>query len=241
MPTSKVAIISATYPEIRPLVRHWKRRVRDHAGRRFIFFESDQAVAVCSGMGAEPGRRACEAVIALYSPGEVMSVGIAGALDETLHVGEVFTPRTVIDARDGSRSDIENGSGTLVSFTSVANPDQKAKLGRAYGAVAVDMEAASVARGAETHGLRFSAVKAISDEAELVLPRFDAFIAHDGHFRTAAFVAFLALRPWHWPAVLRLARNTSRAAANLCEALRSYSRQGNETQPELHTSPRGNT
>jgi len=241
MSNSKVAMIAATYPEIRPLVRHWRRHKRDYAGRHYTFFESDQAVAVCSGMGPEPGRRATEAIIALYSPTEVMSVGIAGALDATLHVGEVFTPRTVIDARDGSRTDTQNGSGTLVSFTSVASAEQKAKLAKAYGATAVDMEGASVARGAETHGLRFSAVKAISDEADFVLPPFDPFITHDGHFRTGAFVAFLALRPWLWPAVLRLARNTSRAAANLCAALQCYNHDPQEIRTELRTSPGENT
>jgi len=234
-------MIAATYPEIRPLVRHWKRQQRDYAGRNFTFFESDHAVAVCSGMGPEPGRRATEAIIALYAPSEVMSVGIAGALDQTLHVGEVFTPRIVIDARDGSRTDTENGSGVLVSFASVANPEQKAKLAKAYGAIAVDMEGASVARGAETHGLRFRAVKAVSDEADFKLAPFDPFIAHDGQFRIAAFVAFVALRPWFWPGLLRLARNTSRAAANLCAALELQRERPTAAAGKLHPSARGNS
>src|SRR5437868_6237117 len=103
MPASgKVAIVAAMERELRPLVRRWTRSGRDFQGRGFTFYENDRAVAVCAGIGPEAARRACEAVIALYAPSEVISVGLAGALDQTLSVGQVFTPRSVIDAQDGS-------------------------------------------------------------------------------------------------------------------------------------------
>ena len=72
----------------------------------FVFFEQDEIVVVCGGIGAEPARRAAEAVIALYRPALVQSVGFAGALDATLRVGDIFCPAEVIDARDGSRVEI---------------------------------------------------------------------------------------------------------------------------------------
>jgi adenosylhomocysteine nucleosidase len=242
MPVSgKVAIVAAMEREIRLLVRHWTRTRHDYQGRSFTFFENDRAVAVCAGIGPEAARRACEAVIALYAPSEVISVGLAGALDLTLPVGRVFTPRTVIDAKDGSRADTGEGNGVLVSFSSVADPEQKSRLAKAYGAVAVDMEAAAVARGAEAHGLRFRAVKAISDAADFVLPPVERFVNHGGKFRSWAFAGFLALRPWLWTRVLRLARNSSRAAGNLCAVLDRYNDRPKEMSPELHVSPRGNT
>ena len=58
---------------------------------------------VCSGIGREAARRATEAIINLYAPVLVQSVGFAGALDPTLKVGTVLTPVCVIDAKDGSR------------------------------------------------------------------------------------------------------------------------------------------
>ena len=237
----KVAIVAAMEREIRPLVRRWTRNARDYQGRSFTFFEQGCAVAVCAGIGPEAARRACEAIIGLYAPDEVLSVGLAGALDHSLPVGQVFTPRTVIDAKDGSRTDMYVGNGILVSFSSVADPEQKAKLAKAYGAIAVDMEAAAVARGAETHGLRFSATKAISDAADFPLPPMDRFVTHDGRFRTGAFAGFIVLRPWLWVRVLRLARNSSRASVNLCAALDRYNDRSQASQPELHPSPQGNT
>src|SRR6476620_6213753 len=49
------------------------------------------------GIGPEAARRATEAVIQLYAPIMVQSVGFAGALDSTLKAGTVLTPICVID------------------------------------------------------------------------------------------------------------------------------------------------
>ena len=166
----EIAIIAALEREIWPLVRHWRASEREYSGRHFRFFESEKRVAVCGGMGPRAARRATEAIISLYRPSLVQSVGFAGALDHSLRVGDVFEPRLVIDAGDGSRSDTGSGSGILVSFTSVAGQEQKARLATAYQAQAVDMEAAAVAKGAQAHGVRFAAIKVISDEAGFRMP-----------------------------------------------------------------------
>jgi hypothetical protein len=109
-----------------------------------------------------------------------------------------------------------------VSYASVADAPQKSKLARAYNAQLVDMEAAAVARGAEARGVRFAAVKVVSDAGDHAVPVMDRFITHDGQFSSAKFVAFVALRPWLWASVLRLARNSSRATNALCQALNGY-------------------
>src|SRR5580704_6880965 len=144
----KVAIVAALEREVKGLIRNWSRIEREFDGRRFAFFERDGLVVVCGGIGAECARRATEAVIALYHPARVESVGFAGALDKTLRIGDVFRPAEVIDARDGSRfetgpGDVQ-GDGRLVTFMVVAGAEQKAKLAQAYQARAVDMEAAAV-------------------------------------------------------------------------------------------------
>jgi adenosylhomocysteine nucleosidase len=215
----EVAMVAALEREIWPLVRHWHVSGREYSGRRFRFFESENRVAVCGGIGPQAARRAAEAVIALYRPALVQSVGFAGALDTSLRVGELFEPRQVVDASDGSRADTGSGSGILVSFSSVAGRDQKSRLATAYQAQAVDMEAAAVAKGAEAHGLRFAAVKAISDDSTFAMPAMERFIANEGDFRSGAFALHAALRPWVWHSVFRLARNSARASHRLCEYL----------------------
>jgi adenosylhomocysteine nucleosidase len=98
-------------------------------------------------MGAEAARRATAAIISLYSPESVCSVGFAGALDPALKVGDKLQPERVIDGGDSSSTVIPGGHGTLVSYAAIAGPQQKSRLRRAYAAEAVDMEAAAVAHG----------------------------------------------------------------------------------------------
>ena len=222
MPTTRVAIVAALDREIRPLVKRWDINNREYEGRSFKFFENDPAVLVCGGIGAEAARRACEAVIKLYQPHLVISAGFAGALDPELRVGRIVTPGSVIDANDGSRTKVSSGNGVLVSFDAVADAEQKLKLGKAYRADAVDMEAAAVARGAGAHGIPFIAVKAISDEVGFAMPSLDKFVASDGKFKAGRFVAFAAVRPGLWPGVVRLRANTQKASRALCWALEEY-------------------
>jgi adenosylhomocysteine nucleosidase len=215
----EVAIVVALEREVRHLIRDWPSHEREHSGRRFRFFEKGNVVLVCGGIGLEGARRATEAVIVLYQPSVVESAGFAGALEPGLRVGDVVEPRQVIDAADGSRSDTGIGSGTLVSFGSIAGREQKAKLARAFGAQVVDMEASAVARGAVAHGLPFRALKVISDEAEFAMPAMEKFVRADGQFRTSACAAHAAMRPWLWAPLIHLARNSGQASRVLCERL----------------------
>ena len=217
--TERLAIVAALEREIRPLVRAWHTREEQHAGRTFRFYENANTVLICGGIGSEAARRAAEAIIALYHPTQIYSAGFAGALILNLRVGDIFVPRRVISAADGSSVDTGQGDGVLISFSSVASPEQKTNLAKSYGAQAVDMEASAVARAAEARGIPFAAVKAISDEHDFALPPMDRFINSNGQFNSAQFAMFAALRPWIWGATLRLARNSHRASVTLCRWL----------------------
>src|ERR1035437_1261587 len=110
----KIAIIAAMEREVEPLIGSWKARTIDHSGRRYRLFENGDAALVCGGIGAEAARRATEAVIREVSPVRVISVGFAGALDGSLHVGRFLDPRRVITAADGARTKVGWGEGTRV-------------------------------------------------------------------------------------------------------------------------------
>jgi adenosylhomocysteine nucleosidase len=234
--SAKVAIVAALEREVRALVKRWHITEREYEGRHFRFFESADTVLVCGGIGSAAARRATEAVIALYQPILVRSVGFAGALDPALKVGEIFSPSRVIDATDGSSVETGTGAGVLVSADAVAGAEQKAKLKEAYGAYAVDMEAAAVARAAEARGVRFMAVKAISDESDFVMPSLDRFVDR-GEFRTGRFLRFAALRPWLWADVIQLGRNSAKASRVLCAELDRYldvPKKAEVSGPDLH-------
>lgn len=219
MAMPKIAIVAAMEREVSELVKDWTRVQGEHQGRQFTFFERGDIVCICGGIGTQAARRAAQAVIALYHPALIQSVGFAGALNASLHVGDILTPAIVLNARDGSRTHIEGGSGMLVTFMEVADAAQKEKLGSAYEAQAVDMEAAAVAAAAAVHGIAFSATKVISDEINFEIPGTARFITSDGHFRTASFALFAAMRPWLWMQVAKLALNSGQAAHALAQHL----------------------
>lgn len=219
MDMPRIAIVSALEREIAPLVRGWRSSMRKYEQRQFRFFENQGTVAVAGGIGAEPARRATEALISLYAPQIVYSVGFAGALNPDLKIGDIVIPRRILDARDCSSIDTGTGDGILVSFSSVASPEQKKNLAESFGAIAVDMEAAFISRAAEARGIRFAAVKAISDDSSFALPPTENFISPDGTFQSGGFALFVAIRPWLWPATARLAQNSRQAARILCARL----------------------
>lgn len=229
----KIAIVAALEREVWPLINGWRVSEREHGGNKFRFFEKGDTVLVCGGIRAQAARRATEAIIALYQPAMVQSVGFAGALDRSWKVATIMTPALVIDAQDGSRIELGSSAGVLVSVAAIAEVEQKKKLAKIYGAQAVDMEAAAVAKGAQARGVPFSAVKVISDEIDFELPSIDRFIGGDGQFMTGKFVAFVAIRPWLWVGVMRLRKNSKSAAEALCKFLATRLK---ETGEELDNS-----
>jgi adenosylhomocysteine nucleosidase len=218
----RIAIVTAMEREVAPLIRGWSVRQVEHGGRRYRISENGRTAVICGGIGAEAARRATEVVIQDVRPARVLSVGFAGALGTALKIGEVLEPRIVVNASDGVRTETGSGEGTLVSYSAVADPDQKERLAKAYEAVAVDMEAAAVAQGAQARGIEFAALKAISDAADFRMPPTERFVAGDGQFRTARFAMHMALRPWLWARTVVLARNSAQASRTLCAAIVSY-------------------
>lgn len=212
---ARVAIVAALEREVSPFVKNWPQTTREWDGRNFRFWEKQGNAVICGGVGAEAARRAAEAAINLYHPSLLISAGFAGALDPTLNVGDTLTPQQVIDAGDGSRMHADRGQGILITFDTVADVEQKARFAKSYGGHAIDMEAAAVGRAAQAHGIKFLACKVISDSSDTSLPPLAEFIGPDGRFQTLRFVAYLAVRPWRWAAVRRLARDSAKAARAL--------------------------
>ena len=234
--SAQTAVVAALEREVRPLVKGWRVSEKAFDGKRFRFFEDADVVVVCGGIGPQAARRAAEAVIAIFEPKLIYSAGFAGALDARLKVGEVVRPARVISANDGTSANVEGGDGILVSFESVATREQKGKLRDSFGAHFVDMEASAVARAAQARGIAFSAVKAISDEVDFEFPSMEQFVDSEGHFRERRFARFAVVRPWLWPQVVSLARNSNRASRALCGWLRTLGRESAVEGSESHSS-----
>jgi len=218
----RIAFVAAMEREVAPLVQTWRRRTLEYDGRRHKIFENGEAALICGGIGPEAARRATEAIIRHSAPSRIVSAGIAGALDPALKVGDVIEPGVVINSSDGSRTSAGASEHVLLSYPAVCGSEQKRKLRDAFRASLVDMEAASVAQGAEARGLQFAALKAISDDAEFAMPDVQRFVDGDGEFRVSAFALYVAIRPWLWGSTIALARNSARASRALCAAMSDY-------------------
>ncbi len=230
----EIAIIVALEREVRPLVRHWARQELVAGEFSFPAFSRDSVLVVCCGIGSEFARRAVVAIFASHRPRVVVSAGLAGALDGSLRVGEIFQPAIIVDAASGARFSTTGGQGVLVSATSVLGREGKRRITGSFTAAAADMEAAAVALVADQHGCPFIAIKAISDESGFDMPSFDGFIDARGHIRTMRLLLSSVSRPSQWPAWLQLRRNTARATQQLCQALAHLIRErGAALEPVL--------
>ena len=127
----------------------------------------------------------------------------------------------VVDTQSGEHYSNSQFKQVLVSTPEIASIKEKRRLYESYRADAVDMEAATVARIAEAHNLRFHAIKSISDDANFELRELTRFATQDGQFREAAFVAYSVAQPRLWSKLFHLAVNSKRAIQSLTVELES--------------------
>lgn len=212
------AIIAALPREVKHLVRGWKCHPLPG---KVNAYTNDFAVVVCAGMGVARATLAVQAAMSLKPVTALLSVGLAGACDPSLHVGDIVRAGIVVDTQSGERFTDTQFNQILVSTPAIASIREKQRLHASYGAAAVDMEAATVARIAQAHGLAFHAIKAVSDDATFELHELARFATPDGQFREAAFTAHAALRPQLWSRLIQLARNSNRAINALTKELES--------------------
>jgi len=188
-------------------------------------FESGEAVGIVSGIGGKCAADAAFWGIREFQPELVISAGFAGALRAEVEVGSCVRPEWVIDSETQERFPGGGSEGVLVTAPAIAGIHHKHALASRYSACAVDMEAAAVARAAREQGIRFAAVKAISDGIGTNLPPLDRFIDPKGRFEEVRFVTWAAIRPWSWPALFELARGTRAANLELGRAVRNLLQQ----------------
>ena len=84
------------------------------------------------------------------------------------------------------------------------------------------MEAAAVARLAAMREIPFYCIKGVSDDLAARLPDLNPFIDPTGQFRIGNFVLFAAIRPWYWPALIRMGENSRKAAVSIAQSLLEF-------------------
>jgi adenosylhomocysteine nucleosidase len=218
----RIAIIAAMPGELKPLVRGWPRESRHGVDLWQRRQGENEWIAACAGVGVVAAKRAFEEIEKDGSIDSVFSIGWAGALREEFATGQACRVSGVIDARTGDRFSVAGQAAEcwLVTSDRVADLADKRQLAITYGAGLVDMEAAGVARQAAMRGIPFYCIKGVSDGFSDQLPDFNRFISKNGQFQSAQFIFFATLRPWHWPALIRMGQNSRKSAQGIKELLR---------------------
>lgn len=163
----------------------------------------------------------------------LLSFGMAGGLDPDLAPGTLIVADAVIApdktvyrtdsawsanwAKAAGRARLEMRRGAIAGTDRIlAAPDDKRALGRATGALAVDMESHEVARVAGGAKIAFAVVRAIADPAHRALAQAAlSAVREDGDTNVTAVARSLLRRPWEIYALLRLGADASRALASL--------------------------
>jgi adenosylhomocysteine nucleosidase len=164
---------------------------------------------VVTGMGRAAARRGTEILLDGHRPRWLLSAGFAGALDPALARYAIVMPNEVLDL-EGHRYAIdvqvpapppERGpriaTGRLLTVDRViASAVEKGELHARHGARLVDMETSAVAAVCSARGVRFLAIRIISDEAGVDLPpEVVTLLTRSGSYRVGAALRALWNRP----------------------------------------------
>jgi adenosylhomocysteine nucleosidase len=222
----RIAILAALPGELKPLVRNWDRVASPTRGISIWIktTEEDEYIAVCGGMGTAAAIRSFAAAEHIGTLDMVLSVGWAGALDDTMQPGHCYIASEVIDSLTGERYALTDGNRKqrLVTTPHVADESEKLRLHSSYGAVLVDMEASAIVRLAHIREIPVSCFKAVSDGRGAHLPNLNPFIDEHGQLRMLPFLAHVALHPQYWAALLHLGKTSSIAAKALARTIETF-------------------
>ena len=162
-----------------------------------------------TGVGEKNVRRVSDWLFALR-PELVISAGFAGALRSDLKPGDVVWP--------------DQHRPLVTPSRLIPTTQGKQALADSSGAAMVDMESAIWEAACEGRGIRFAAVRAISDALDDELsPRLVKVLGRE-RVSIPKLLAATVREPRIIPQLWRLARNTRAAADALAAELHSYLR-----------------
>lgn len=184
-----------------------------------------------SGIGPEHARRAAENLLSTGAQA-LISWGVAGGLAPHLEAGVLLLPQRVqylegeeywVDPHwrqcllDRLEDKLTLSSAPLHhTETVLSSPEEKARLYRHSGCVAVDMESVAVGKVANQAGVPFLVIRAIADPAQIALPATAlSALNTQGRLQPLALLASLLSRPEDVLGLWQLAKHFRAARATL--------------------------
>lgn len=191
-PMKTVGLIAAMHNEYQPLLRIVKQskriKVGQYKGYRFKFSRWDCVLVEC-GWGAYRAKHATEELIKEFHPVLLISFGIAGAVENTLKIGDVVEihfsnileknrlsksqPLTSLSAKAHSAIDqalkLENArffTGTAIT----TKGSQMVEHSKSLENPVLEMETSGIVQASRENGVPIIALRAISDGPQDPIP-----------------------------------------------------------------------
>jgi adenosylhomocysteine nucleosidase len=245
-----IGIIAAMSQESDALLRLVEQRDRsDLATFRCYRFgiSNRECWLITSGMGRQRAAQAALALVDASHPQLLVSVGIAGAVNADLEIGDV------VASTDTCFLDKEGLPGPFQPLARLSEPAwQAAKLAlqaggaglypgiaiTTHGALFIqpqppqltnpvlEMETAGIAGAAADKGIPVLSLRAISDGPRAPIPfNLEQMLDEQDNLRTGEIIKTILVHPGILPQLVRMGRNSRRAADNAALALVTALRQ----------------
>jgi adenosylhomocysteine nucleosidase len=236
-----ILVFAAMQPEVSACLG-WMREYRNTEIAGFPVLEADGAVICQTGLGRR-AKDAADAVIARFSAGAVLSVGVAGGLSRRLEVGDiVMCERIDHESHRGKgkgktvRSDtrllgaalgaarglgLPASKGTALTVDEVAwGPAEKSTHHSWKSHDIVEMESFWIGEAAARQGIPFLTIRTISDGADHQLPGYS--MKEDGSFDEQKFMEYVREHPEAAPLLAAQAERSRLALGNLAIVLAGF-------------------
>jgi adenosylhomocysteine nucleosidase len=224
---TRVLILAPMKSELRPLLKKLSLK-RPGTSEQAVYEGRAGAVEVVAatiGVGPEVARRTTERLVESFGVDRVVLSGIAGGVDHGLKIGDVILPDRVIDAETGVEyhPSVFGGielEGTILTTAQLITGKAEITALRDKGVKAVEMEGAAVGEVCSGLDLPWTLFRSISDHADegVVDDTVLAMLNADGSTNVAAAARLIAANPGRLKGLVRLARDSQKAANAAAEA-----------------------
>jgi adenosylhomocysteine nucleosidase len=235
-------ILFALGREARPFLQEFHPQQRFHGApcrARFCGPEWLTVLVLETGVGHDPTRRALDWVLSKplfgnlpYEPKVILSAGFAGALEDSIQIGDLILANEVLDSEnivwpvpwpdslpEGDWHPPLKRGRLLTNSQFVSDAGKKRNLGRQHQAMAVDMESATFASICSRKQIPFGCVRAISDAVNTPVSPDVMTVLEGAEVSWLALAALLARSPKKVGELWRLAKATRFASQQLAKAL----------------------
>ncbi|MBI4212606.1 MAG: hypothetical protein HY540_08215 [Deltaproteobacteria bacterium] len=216
MRSQPLSVVAAMDAEIRPLIKKMtidlvlhQRTCRILSGH----IDKREVILVRSGIGARAMHDAIRLLFQYFNPAFVLHVGICGATDPQLLVGDMVLSRKIVDVQSEKsigtdaallqksvelcqRSGLRYQEGDIAAIDYfLRDAHEKTFIGTRANAIAIDMESFAFAEAMAERKIPHLVARSVFDPLDMQAPDMTRCINADGNVNIFALLRWMVTRP----------------------------------------------